>query len=96
MWQVEDKTILVRMKSQGQVFDENNKVNNVCLCSKLKYYYSIRYEKLTSFEQCKDLVDILMQPTTFKIYRFRICPLKQKVVPTNTIKNFAKVFISTV
>ena len=79
------------MKCQGQVIDKYNKVINVRHCSKLKYYYSNGYEKLTLFKHCKDLVDTLVQSNPFKIYWFRTCPLKQNIVQTDTIEKFAEV-----
>ena len=90
IWQLEDKTISVRMKCQGQVIDKYNKVINVRHCSKLKYYYSNGYEKLTLFEHCKDLVDTLVQSNPFKIYWFRTCPLKQVLYKLIPLKNLLR------
>ena len=91
IWRLADKKILVRMKSHGKVFNEKNKVSNVCVRSKLEYQYLNGYEKLTLFEQCSDWIDILMQPKPVKIYRFRICPFKRKIVRTDEIKSFTTV-----
>jgi len=91
IWRLADKKILVRMKSHGKVFNEKNKVSNVCIRSKLEYQHLNGYEKLTLFEQCSDWIDILMQPKPVKIYRFRICPFKSKVVQTDEIKSFTTV-----